>query len=132
MTRSRIRLAAAIAVQLLILALVPLRQVSAGRDGRPVTLRTVPVDPFDPFTGAYVALTYEAEEASPADAARLVEGQAVWVTVARATPAWRPVSVTAERPAPAPDRASLRATWRMGRAHVDSAGRFHLPPEKAA
>lgn len=124
------RLGAVLAVQVAILALVPARQVRARLSGTPVTLDTGPVDPFTPFVGHYVTLTYRAEQ--PPE--RLVQsglkdGETVWITVERATPAWKPVSIRRERPAPAPDRVSIRATWSgwaRGRAVIPSAGRFYV------
>ena len=127
----RLRLGAAIAVQLLILALVPARQVLAGLGGQSITLRTEPVDPFDPFSGPFVTLAYEAERAPLLGGTSPAEGQPVWVVVARDAPAWSPVGVAVEKPPEAPDRVVLRATWRHARARIDSAGRFYLPQEKA-
>ncbi len=127
MARERWRLVAAVAVQLAVLALVPARQLLAGMHGTEVTLATAPVDPFDTFSGPFVALAYEVEQpclAVDVDAT-------VFVTVQRGEPAWTFVSLDRERPPASDGRVSLRATCRPGRASLDSAGRFYLPQEQA-
>lgn len=131
MPRDRWKLVAAIALQLAILALVPARQLLAGLRGTEITLATAPVDPFDHFSGPFVALAYEVERPTAPAMVDVQPGQIVYLTVERDEPAWKLVSVDLERPAPVAGRASLRATWRDGRAHIESAGRFYLPQEKA-
>jgi len=132
MPRDRLRLGAAIGVQLLILALVPARQVMASWRGQELTLATAPVDPHDPFSGAYVRLAYQAERLLPGMPGPAVdEGSLVYVVVERAEPAWRLVAIAAEPPPPASGRAALRATWHAGGARIESAGRLYLTSEKA-
>ena len=135
MPRSRLRLAVAVGFQLIVLALVPWRQVAATASGRTITLRTAPVDPFDPLTGPFVRLSYECE-AVPRErsgqVSRVAEGKRLWVIVERAEPAWRPVDVvTGEQPQPTSNTAVIAATWRHGRARLDGGGRFYLPQEQA-
>jgi len=134
--RRWLRLAIVLAVQLGILVAVPLRQVLARLRGTAVTLRTAPVDPFDLLAGHYVTLAYEVERVpahrAPGD---LRPGEQVWLNVVRGEPAWTLESVTRERPAPAPGRASIRARWRWGgeeggAAELDGAGRFYVTEER--
>ena len=88
MPRERLRLTAAVGVQLVILALVPLRPVLAAWRGQEVTLATAPVDPFDPFHGAYVRLAYEVERTPPDRAGPdPEEGSVVFLVVEQAEPA---------------------------------------------
>jgi uncharacterized membrane-anchored protein len=136
------RLGAVLAIQVAILALVPARQVRARISGTPITLETGPVDPFTPFAGHYIALRYRAEQ--PPERlvqAGLQDGETVWITAERAEPAWKPISIRRDRPRPAPDQVSIRATWSdwrtrtelpspgsgpRGTATIPSAGRFYV------
>jgi uncharacterized membrane-anchored protein len=52
--------AAAVALQLAILAAVPAPQVYTRLTGRTVILKTAPIDPYDVMSGYYVTLSYEA------------------------------------------------------------------------
>lgn len=120
-------LAAVLGVQLAIVAAIPFRTMVTRAEGVDVTLRTMPVDPFDPLSGYYVTLTYEAERPPSSALSTFAERDDVWVTVHRAEPAWTPVSVTADRPPPQPDEISLRATWDGRRAEIVNAGRVYIP-----
>jgi len=132
MSRDRLRLAAAVGLQLLILALVPARQVLASWRGQEVTLATAPVDPYDPFSGAYVRLAYEVERPDAGLVpAELEDGQTIYLVVERAEPAWRLVAIAVDPPPAAPDRAALRASWRHGFPRLESASRLYLPAERA-
>jgi hypothetical protein len=132
MSRDRLRLAAAVGLQLLILALVPARPVLAAWRGQEVTLATAPVDPYDPFSGAYVRLGYEVERPEAGLVPpELEDGQTIYLVVERADPAWRLTAVAVEPPPPSPDRAALRATWRHGVPRLESASRLYLPDERA-
>lgn len=131
------RIAVVILIQLAILAAVPARQVRARMRGTLVTLRTAPVDPFSAFAGHYVTLAYEVERPGPAGLEPgLREGEAVWLTVAPAEPAWTFVSVTRERPR-ASGLVSIRARYRVdwqgnGRAELDGADRFYVTEGRGA
>jgi hypothetical protein len=132
MSRDRFRLAAAIGLQLVLLALVPAPQVLAGARGQLVTLATAPVDPFDPFSGAYVRLAYEVEQpAKGIPYPELAEGDALYLVVGQASPTWRIVEYATALPAPEPGRAALKATWHHGRPRLESAGKLYLPAETA-
>lgn len=133
MSTSAVRLLLVVAFQASVLAVVPARQVLARAGGQDVTLATGPFDPFSPFAGHFVVLSYDVERPAPRQAAAgLAPGDLVYVTVERAEPAWRLVSVDRERPPAAPGRASLRARWtHYERAELESAGRFYLPQAEA-
>jgi uncharacterized membrane-anchored protein len=51
--------AAAVALQLAVLAAVPAPQVYTRLTGRTVILKTAPIDPYDVMSGYYVTLSYE-------------------------------------------------------------------------
>jgi len=56
----KVRLALAVAaLQVLVLAFMAGQREWISRTGRPLTLRTAPIDPNDPMRGAYVRLDYE-------------------------------------------------------------------------
>jgi uncharacterized membrane-anchored protein len=56
--------AAAVALQLVVLAAVPAPQVYTRLTGRTVILKTAPVDPYDVMSGYYVTLSYEVSNLS--------------------------------------------------------------------
>lgn len=58
MTRRRVLVGAAVIVQLLLVGVAVRPQLSARLTGEEVRLRVAPVDPIDPFRGAYVDLGY--------------------------------------------------------------------------
>lgn len=120
-------LAAVLVIQLGILALVPARQVRARLTGTPVTLRTVPVDPYDHLSGYYVTLRYEVERLLPEEDPRTD----AWLVVRRAEPAWKGVRVTAARPASLPEgELAIRLTPvpdARGGCVLPSACRFYIP-----
>ena len=147
----RLRVALLVAVQLAILAAIPARQVLARARGQEITLLTAPVDPFNPFGGYYMTLSYEAERVpafenapsrEPGRATAPRRGGLVYLIVEKKDPAWTLVGVSERLPAPAPGRAVLRARWAGWRApglggeatvgaEIESAGRFYLPEAKA-
>jgi len=122
-----------IALQVAILTLVPARQVRARLLGRPITLETGPIDPFSPFTGHHVTLSFRVERPVPGQAPTgLQPGDLVYLNVARGAPAWRLVSVTRTLPSPSPERVSIRARWgAYDSAEIEGARRFFVPEAKA-
>lgn len=139
----RLKLAAVVAVQLLILAAIPARQVLARARGQSITLLTAPVDPFSPFGGYYMTLAYAIErDARDRATGAFSNGEIVYLVVEKGDPAWTLVSVEREVPKPLPGRAAIRARWHgparftispafWARLSVENAGRFYLPEEKA-
>jgi uncharacterized membrane-anchored protein len=98
--------------------------------GTEITLRTVPVDPFDVLAGRYVTLSYAIElEATKHVSPGFRPGQLVWLTVERGDPAWTLVSVTADRPARASGQVSLRARWDRWRVSIEDASRLYVTEE---
>jgi uncharacterized membrane-anchored protein len=119
------QIAVVVAFQAAALAAIPMRALRTRAQGADVTLWTAPVDPYDVMSGYYVTLAYEAERTN--DLPHAENGDAVWVTVRRADPAWTPVSVRVERPASAEGELSLHARWSHGRASIENAGRLYIP-----
>jgi uncharacterized membrane-anchored protein len=138
---SALRLVLVVVVQAAILAAIPLRQVRARMDGTEVTLRTVPVDPYDVLSGYYVTLAYEVERPT---AAVVEPGSGPgWLVVAPDGEAWRWVECcAAARPQHLPDGAVALRVERTGASasrrrdgsvcSIPSAGRFYLPESRRA
>lgn len=128
-SRSPLRLALVLAVQVAILAAIPLRQVRARLDGTVVTLETVPFDPYDVLSGYYATLRYAAESPPGLAEARLEQGDTAFIVLERAEPAWRAVGVAREPPA---GRVALRAVMTRRGLAIVSAGRFYVPEARRA
>lgn len=124
------RVGAVVAVQLAILAAIPLRQVRARVSGTTVTLETVPVNPYDVLSGYYVTLAYEAERVPylGGDA----DGGPAWLVVARGSPAWKGVACRRGLPSHGPDEVALAAEVVGGRCRIASASRFYVPEGRRA
>jgi len=59
MNRKLIYFVLAVLVQVIILAAIPAKQVSAKLTGKLITIKTAPVDPYDFLSGYHVVLNYE-------------------------------------------------------------------------
>ncbi|MCI0587548.1 MAG: GDYXXLXY domain-containing protein [Planctomycetes bacterium] len=127
--RRHLGIAVVLVSQVGILVSMPFRAVRARVAGTEIALETEPVDPFDPLSGYYVTLAYVAERPA-VDTIAFHLHEPLWVTVARAEPAWTPVSVTRERPAPHPDRVSILGRWDGWRARIGDASRFFIPEDR--
>ncbi|MBI4819652.1 MAG: GDYXXLXY domain-containing protein [Deltaproteobacteria bacterium] len=123
------RLIAVLAIQLLILALIPAKKVRALASGRTVILETVPVDPYDPLSGYYVTLAYAVEGAA-SEATRddpTPTGDRVgFILVSRSEPAWTYVGVDSQ-PTDRSDLVAIAARAEGGRWVIDGIGRFYVP-----
>ena len=143
-------------VQTLLIVAVPLQSAIATAFGTTVILRTVPVDPYDPFRGYYTTLQYDISQRGvlstlagwdeirpslePAAAGQLLRpGQTFFVvltnpdnTEAGATELsggspWQPIAVARQRPANLPvDQIALQGTYRRDRI-VYGLERYYLP-----
>ncbi|NGN93759.1 GDYXXLXY domain-containing protein [Nocardioides sp. KC13] len=83
-------------------------QLSARLTGEEIRLRVEPVDPIDPFRGAYVDLGYP-------DISRRTTGEAgdVYVSLARRGPVWTATGVSTDRPAERPFLRCHDDGWRL-------------------
>jgi uncharacterized membrane-anchored protein len=118
-----IRLAAVLVAQLALVGVAVAPQLSARTTGDEYLFRVAPLDPVDPFRGAYVALDYPdlypaGEDHGDGDVyITLVEKDGVWVRDTYAT----------ERPAEGPYLACDAHTWQL-RCGIDS---YFLPQDEA-
>jgi len=121
-------LAVVLIVQLGFLGAMVGGQLHLRSTGTPITLRTVPVDPYDLLSGYYLDLRYEVEVKAGQPAPGGIEsGDHFWITVRRGSEAWEYVNSTLWKPDPAPDLVLLPAVWRRGRAELVGAGRIYVP-----
>ena len=104
----------AVAVQVAVLLLMIASHGYTLATGRAVTLKTVPTDPWSPWSGRYVALSYDISHLVQGDLP--MEGgpfrwhQTVWVTLEKGDPYWKAVAVSSRRRTVNPDQVALRAT----------------------
>lgn len=142
-------------LQTLLIVAVPLQAAIATLLGTTVILRTVPVDPYDPFRGYYTTLQYDISQRGvlstldgwetiqpslePSDTARLLRpGQSFYVvlsnqaqlenpTATLAGEPWTPVRVSRDRPRNLPaEQIALKGTYRSDRI-VYGLERYYLP-----
>ena len=127
-SRPILTLAAALAAQSVVIGLAVLPQLSARTRGEEYLLRVEPVDPIDPFRGAYVALGYPDLNLSQIeDAAADDPGGTVFVTLAERDGVWVAVGQASERPSDGPYLACDNHTWRL-RCGIES---YFLPQDRA-
>ncbi len=104
---------AAIALQVLVLAVMMGINLFTLQTGVAVRLKTEPLDPFDPLRGAYVHLQPAIARLDaglfPGDVRTLNSGDTVYVTLHPDQPYWRAVAVGRERPPVRPDEVAVRA-----------------------
>ncbi len=127
------RLILVLGVQAALLAAVPARQIAARAWGTPVTLVTMPVDPYDLLSGYFVLLAYEVERAAAElPLARELEwGALAWLELQEADPAWTAVALHRTKPRAAAGRVAVRVRWNGGRFEIEGAARLYLPEEKS-
>jgi len=138
-------------VQTVLIVSVPLQAAIAMVMGTTVVLRTVPVDPYDPFRGYYTTLRYGISQRGilstldgwdatkpnlePSSATDLLEPGIPFYVVLEApasdgggAPApWEPVSVSRQRPRNLPDdQIALQGTYRRDRI-LYGLERYYLP-----
>jgi hypothetical protein len=121
-------IAVVLLVQLSILAFVPAARIAARMSGTRVSLRTAPVDPYDPLSGYYMVLTYEVERrASEAAPVVVRRRDRFWLTVRRGEDGWTFDGLSRERPDVGGDRVALPARWNGRRMELVGAGRLFIP-----
>ncbi|SEC42898.1 Uncharacterized membrane-anchored protein [Nocardioides exalbidus] len=115
------------ASQLVMVGLAVAPQLSARTTGDTYLLRAAPVDPIDPFRGAYVALDYPGlrDDDNPV----LDDGRNgdLYVTLVRDGDVWRAGRWSRERPDDAPYLACDDRTWQV-RCGIES---WFLPQDDA-
>ena len=108
-----VRVAAACLVSALLVPLAVLPQLSARLTGEEYLLAVEPVDPIDPFRGAYVVLSYPGLRPPDGDGSSLPDGT-VFVPLRRepGEPVWTGGPPTVERPASGP-YLRCEADWQL-------------------
>lgn len=144
-------------VQTALIIAVPLQAAIATVMGTTIILRTVPVDPYDPFRGYYTTLQYDISQRGvlstldgweeiqadlePSEAAKLLRpGQTFFVILAQPTTAdpsatmpsapWQPIAISRDRPQNLPDdQLAIKGTYRSDRI-VYGMERYYLPEDR--
>ncbi len=124
-TRPR-RVAVATLVQLGLVPIAVAAPLSARLTGDEYVLEVAPLDPIDPFRGAYVALDYpDLPDGSRGSGAQ--DGQTVYVPLARSGDLWTGQRATTTRPDTGPYLRCKADDWRL-RCGIDS---WFLPQDRA-
>lgn len=122
------RVALASAVQLALVPLVVAGPLSARLTGEEYLLEVAPIDPVDPFRGAYVALSYPGLPTSQELTGREdFDGDVAYVPLVRSGDHWVGHEPVAEPPASGPFLRCKDEHWRL-RCGIDS---WFLPQEDA-
>jgi len=104
--------AAAVAVQVAVLASMTLSHSRDVREGTRVTLRVVPIDPEDLFRGQYVQLGYDHSRLDLTkmwEGPRPVDGGEIWLRLEPRGTAWTAMAARSTRGEPIPG-----AVWMRG------------------
>lgn len=126
--RRWILVAAATLVQAALVPVAVYPPLSARLTGADYLLAVEPLDPIDPFRGAYVALRYPAlRPADPVDGARTDAGT-VYVPLVRTGTLWRGGPVATRPPPEGPFLRCESNTWEL-QCGIES---LFLPQDKAA
>lgn len=120
------RLGLLFAVQLALVGVAVAPQVSARVSGEEYLLRVAPVDPIDPFRGAYVDLGYPDLPSDPPEGQQRYE--AVYLPLFERNGVWVATEQTTRRPTDAPYLACDARSWRL-RCGIES---LFLPQDEAA
>jgi uncharacterized membrane-anchored protein len=120
-----VKVGAVALVQLALVGVAVAPRLSARLTGEEYRLRVAPVDPIDPFRGAYVDLDYP-----DLDLAERPEGEegTVYVTLEEDDDVWTASGFTRERPSGTPYLACNDRDWRI-RCGIES---LFLPQDEAA
>ena len=130
MNRLTSRTGRVVAASLVSLALVPVAvadQLSARLTGEEYLLEVAPVDPVDPFRGAYVALSYPGLPNDRALSERRERGEVAYVPLSRTGEVWTGSRAMSEQPQSGPFLRCVDEQWRL-RCGIDS---WFLPQEEA-
>lgn len=81
MSRQTLYFIAAIAFQVVVLAFVPARKFYTLQTGQMITIRTMPVDPYDFLSGYHVVLSYDISQLLEPDDYILSDGKPIFVVL---------------------------------------------------
>lgn len=123
------RVVAVVVVQLVIVGLTVAGQLSARLTGEEYTFRVAPVDPHDPFRGAYVDLSYpdlppQSDRGGPSLGDDSVD---LFIPLEKAGEVWKGGVVTRDRPEDSPYLACQGSDWQY-ECGIES---WFLPQDKA-
>ena len=128
LTSRTARVAAATLVQLALVPVAVAGQLSARLTGEEYFLEVAPVDPIDPFRGAYVALSYPGLPDTTQLTERDAEGGGIaYVPLVRSGEVWTGLPPVVERPTDGPFLRCKDEHWRL-RCGIDS---WFLPQDEA-
>ena len=130
MRRNHAPFAAVVVLQLIVLAVLPARQIQARLTGTEITLKTRPVDPYDMLAGYYVTLAYQIEAVPEAMRPPVKVDTPVWLEVTPGEPAWTLVRVHSQMPKVTTGRVAIRAVWRGRQADIPEASRLYIPEDE--
>jgi uncharacterized membrane-anchored protein len=132
MTHLAVKLAAVAATQLALVGVAVAPQLSARLTGEEYRLRVQPVDPIDPFRGAYVDLGYPdlqpRDEFEANELGDPGEGGRLYITLEREGEVWRASGYSRTRPDDQPYLACDDRDFRI-RCGIES---WFLPQDEAA
>lgn len=115
-------------VQLVVLAVVPIRQVRARYVGTDVTLAVHHAWINRTAAGFEVRFTYVVEQTEQVKLSGTVDRKRpAWLTLGRGEPVWTAVDVTQDRPPPAKDRVAVPCTWGGSFAQIDGPHELAIP-----
>jgi uncharacterized membrane-anchored protein len=129
---------AALGLQSVLLFVGPAQRAYTYLTGTPATLKTVPVDPYDPLRGYSVTLNYDISRpqvmpgVSPSSSSEFHEGQIVYVTLQKpaGNTAWTVVRYQSEHPKNLPaDQLVLQGTFHNNRIRY-GIETYYVPEEK--
>ena len=126
----RSRTSRVVAASLLSFALIPMAvagPISARLTGEEYLLDVAPVDPIDPFRGAYVALDYPGLPGSQQLTERRDTGDVAYVPLVRSGEVWTGLQAVTERPESGPFLRCTDEQWRL-RCGIES---WFLPQDEA-
>ena len=128
LTSRPVRVAGAVVVMLLLVAVAVAGQLSARLTGDEYTFAVAPVDPIDPFRGAYVELSYPGLQELDTSHGEL-PGQTgdLFVTLRQEGDLWLADAFSRERPSSGPYLTCNDRDWRI-RCGIES---WFLPQDKA-
>lgn len=130
--RSPMRVVAIVIIGLLVTALGVAPQLSARLTGDEYTFRVEPVDPIDPFRGAYVTLGYPDLQPDQPDQSDQPESgpgtSSVYLPLRQEGEVWVADSALTERPASGPYLTCVNGSWTRD-CGIDS---YFLPQDEAA
>ena len=119
-----LKIGAVALVQLALVGAAVAPRLSARLTGDEYRLRVAPVDPIDPFRGAYVDLDYPDLRTDDREAG----GGDVYITLVRDGNVWKAGAVTRQRPSRTPYLSCDDRDWRV-RCGIES---LFLPQDEAA